>query len=70
MQTRWKAIFLTGWSDFILSCDLSMKNNRGPPCLTLDGVIVCHILSNNIRKFQVILSCVRKEGNVEAALEI
>lgn len=70
MQTRWKPIILTSRSDFKLSCDLSMKNNHGSPCLTFDGVIVCHILSNNIRKYQVILSCVSKEGNVEAALEI
>lgn len=66
----WKPIFLAGWSDFILSCDLSMKNNHRSPCLTLDGGIVCPIFSNNIRKFQVILSCVCKEGNVGAAVEI
>lgn len=70
MQARCKPGFLTSWSDFILSCDLSMKNNHGSPCLTFDSVIVCPVLSNNIRKFQVILSCVCKEGNVEAALEI
>lgn len=47
-----------------------MKNNHRSPYLTLDSVIVCPIFSNNIRKFQVILSCVCKEGNVGAALEI